>query len=484
MKQKNSVQVYLSQLPYYRWLIFASVAEGTFMSSLSASSVNVALPTITRALETDVGTVQWIITAFLLITTSMLPLAGRLGDLFGRKKVFCIGFIGFMFGSALCSLASTIFTLVLARMVQAFGGAALMANSFALITDNFPKNERGRVLGTIGAVVGVGTMTGPAMGGALLSILDWHAIFYINVPLALLGFLAVYFILPPDAVTDNQEKSIDYKGAAYFAIMMCSFLSALSFGAKLGWMSLEITSLFLLSIVFFMLFIRQEKRILHPMLDLQLFSNKPFALGNISGSLSFVALFSNIMMMPFFLHDIQHMSPGQIGTIMSIYSVFMFAIAPLSGVLSDKIGPYALTTTGLGFMAVGIYFSAELSSSSALLEIIFAQGLIGIGNGLFQSPNNSSVMGAVHPSKMGVAGGINALSRNLGMVCGTALAVAIFEYRRQGFLAGTSAPSAQDISTAFMAGYHDALLAGVGYAVLALLISLSRKGYVEGGKEA
>lgn len=478
MKNEATFPHKLSKLSYYRWLIFSAVAAGTFISTMTSSSVNVALPTITLVLGTDVAAVQWIVTAFLLMITSILPLAGRLGDLFGRKKIFTFGFIGFIVGSALCSIAPTILTLIGARLIQACGSAALMANSFALITDNFPKEERGKVLGTIGAVVAVGTMTGPAVGGALLTAFDWHAVFYINIPLGLLGFLAARLILPPDKVLPGgSQGNLDYKGAFFFALMMCSFLLALNFGTKWGWLSTQILGLFAVSITFFILFVWQEKRVQHPMLDLTLFTNKPFIMGNISGMLSFMALFSNIILLPFFLHDMQHMAPAQIGLIMSAYSLFMFAVAPISGILSDKIGPYILTTTGLGIMALGTYYCASLSIDASFFEIILAQALMGIGNGLFQSPNNSSVMSAVHPSKMGVAGGINALSRNLGMVCGTALAVAIFEHQRRNALAGIMNPDSIQINQAFMAGYQDALLVAAGYAVLALLISLSRKGY-------
>lgn len=473
----SSIQLKLSELSYYRWLVFGAVSIGTFMSTMTSSIVNVALPTITLALDTDVQTVQWVVTAFLLMITSILPLAGRLGDLFGRRKVFGLGFIVFITGSALCSIAPSIFALVGARLIQACGSAALMSNSFALITDNFPKEERGKVLGTIGAVVAIGTMTGPAAGGMLLAALDWHAVFYINIPLGLLGYLGARCILPPDKVQQNGKQDIDYQGALFFAFMMCSFLLALNFGTKWGWLSYRILGLFVLSAVFFALFIWQEKRVQHPMLDLALFTNKPFVMGNLSGTLSFMSLFSNIILLPFFLHDIKHMAPAQIGLIMSVYALLMFAVAPLSGMLSDKMGPYILTIAGLGIMAIGTYLCAGLKSDADLLAIVFAQAFLGIGNGLFQSPNNSSVMSAVHPSKMGVAGGINALSRNLGMVCGTALAVAIFEHQRQAFLVGVNNSDSIKAASAFMAGYHDAMLAAAGYAFLALFISLSRKGY-------
>jgi EmrB/QacA subfamily drug resistance transporter len=445
------------------------------MSTMTSSIVNVALPAITAALVTDVQTVQWVVTAFLLMITSILPLAGRFGDLFGRRKVFGLGFIGFITGSALCSIAPSILALIGARLIQALGSAALVSNSFAIITDNFSKEERGRVLGTIGAVVAIGTMTGPALGGILLAALDWHAVFYVNIPLGFLGYLGARCILPPDKIEEDGSKDIDYQGAFFFALMMCSFLLALNFGTKWGWLSYRIIGLFSLSAVFINLFIWQEKRVQHPMLELGLFVNKPFIMGNISGTLSFMALFSNIILLPFFLHDIQHMAPAQIGLVMSVYSLLMFAVAPLSGILSDKIGPYILTTTGLGIMAFGTYLCAGLTSGAGFWNIVIAQALIGIGNGLFQSPNNSSVMSAVQPSQMGVAGGINALSRNLGMVCGTALGVAIFEHQRQALLAGANNPGSIQ---AFMGGYHDAMLAAAVYAVVALLVSLSRKGYV------
>jgi MFS family permease len=216
------MQEKLQQLPYYKWLIFGVVSVGVFMATMTASVVNVALPPITAALHTDIPTAQWVVTAYLLAVTSMLPLVGRLGDVWGRRFVYGLGFIGFTAGSLLCGMADSIAMLIGFRIIQAAGAATLMANGMAIVTENFPACERGKVLGLTGTIVALGSLCGPGIGGVIVEMLGWHAIFYINIPIGLLGYAGVRLILPFDR--NLQQEKIDYLGAGLFTASMVSLL--------------------------------------------------------------------------------------------------------------------------------------------------------------------------------------------------------------------------------------------------------------------
>lgn len=462
------MQEKLHKLHYYRWILFSVVALGTFVSTLTSSIVNVALPMITLSLKSDITTAQWVVTAYLLIITSLLPLLGRLGDVWGHRKVYGMGFVGFIAGSLLCSISFSMTMLIFSRLVQAIGAAALMSNSMAIVTRNFPADERGKALGMTGTVVALGTLTGPSLGGILAGILGWNSIFWINIPFCLLGLAGVKLVLPSD--DQLQKESIDYYGALLFSIGMALFLLVVSGGTDMTVLT-KIAGAVVAFLVFY-LFIRQEKQALYPIIDLGLFKNRIFVIGNIAGILAFVAMFTNTILLPFYLHDIKALTPTQVGIVMSAFPIVMAIVAPLSGTFSDKVGHVFLTTVGLGLIASGLLLTAYLQPDSGLPVIVFSQMLIGLGSGLFQAPNNSSIMGAVPVRQLGVAGGINALARNFGMASGIAIAVAVFSYRRLASLDKIAEPSNLQQVSAFMVGYQDAILTGVFFALLGVFLSL------------
>lgn len=223
------------QLPYYRWLVFGVTSTGTFMSTLTTSIVNVALPPITAALQTDLPTAQWIVTAYLLLITGLLPITGRLGDLWGRRTMYSIGFFGFSLGCLLCSVSPSIELLIASRLVQAIGAASMMANAMAVVTTIFPPKERGKVLGMVATTVALGQISGPSLGGFLVSSFNWQAIFYVSVVIGFLGFIGARLILPEDQKMSNV--SIDYQGSALFFLGMTGFLLAVNNGVKWGYKS-------------------------------------------------------------------------------------------------------------------------------------------------------------------------------------------------------------------------------------------------------
>lgn len=458
--------------PNYRWYVLATVSIGTFMATLDSSIVNVALPTISGQFHSDLSTLQWVVTAYLLTISSLLPVFGRTADLFGRKKVYSLGFLIFTLGSVLCGLAQNIWFLVGTRVLQAVGASMLMSNSAAIITAIFPARERGKALGLTGTVVALGSLTGPALGGILIGLASWRSIFYINLPIGIIGYVAALLILPMDEPRKSQE-SFDFAGAFLFAVGMISLLFGVNNGEDWGWSSLSIQLSLVIGVALLALFVVTERKVQHPMIDLSLFRNRPFVIGNLSGWLSFVAMFANNMLLPFYLQQILKYSPSQVGLLMIVFPITMAIVAPISGNASDKFGPMVLTTGGLVITALGLFYYSTLSATAHFYQVIPGSLLTGLGAGLFQSPNNSSVMSSVPPQKLGIAGGINSLVRNLGMVTGIAFSVSLFEA-----WGGVSKPG-PDQTAVFMSAYHSVMLVAMAIALVAAVISLNRKSYAE-----
>lgn len=458
----------IRESPNYRWHIVAAVSIGTFMATLDSNIVNVAMPTISGQFQTSLSMLQWIVTAYLLTISSLLPIFGRLADMLGRKKVYTLGFLIFTGGSALCGLSPNLAFLVTARVLQAIGASMLMSNSMAIVSAAFPPSGRGKALGITGTVVALGSLTGPALGGILIGLAGWRSIFFINVPIGIIGYLVALLVLPADQPGKEREK-FDFAGAILFATGMLSLLFAINNGTDRGWKSLPILLGLGAGIVLLSAFGYIERKVANPMIDFSIFRNRAFLIGNLSGYLTFVAMFANAILLPFFLQQILHYQPSQIGLLMMATPFIMAFVAPLSGHASDKHGPVLLTSGGLAITAAGLFYFSTLTASASFWQVIPGPILMGLGTGLFQSPNNTSVMNAVTPQKMGVAGSISSLVRNLGMVTGIAFSITLFEG-----LGGTSAPSPGQTAT-FMSAYHAVMLVAMTIALVGMVISLNRK---------
>lgn len=459
------------------WLILANVSVGTFMSTLDGSIANVALPTIATEMKTPLYVVQWVLTAYLLTISATLPIVGKLSDLYGRTRVYQIGFLIFILGSAGCGLSQSLELLIASRIVQAIGASCLMSNSQAIIAQTFAKGGRGQALGIIGTIVSLGSLTGPGIGGILVGNLGWPSIFWINVPIGILGFIAGMFIFPKDKKEPVKEP-FDYLGSSLFITGMISFLYMLSNAQKWGWTSPLVLSGLMGSFFILVLFYLHEKRTLHPMLDFSLYRIRAFAFGNIAAFLSFISLFFIGIMMPFYMQNVLGFSPEVTGYTMMAQPLTMAIVAPLSGWLSDKIGPSFLTTTGLLMNALGFFLLNTLSTDEAPWMVALHLAFFGLGSGMFQSPNNSSIMGAVPKSHLGTAGSLNALVRNVGMVTGITLSVSLFSSRFQqltGHL-GTFPTHGHTNPEALMDSLHLVFWVAMGICLMGAFISSRRFG--------
>lgn len=407
-----------------RWTILVIVLMATFMSTLDSSIVNVALPKMATALNVTTASIQLVVTSYLIVIAGTVLIFGRLGDMLGKSKMFKFGVGLFTLGSLLCGLTNSFLVLIAARAVQAIGAAGTMANSQGIISETFPQNERGKALGFLATSVALGSLVGPGLGGIIVGAFSWEYIFLINVPIGILALLYSHKSLPKGQQAKAQEK-LDVIGAILFMLAIVPLFIALEEGLKLGFTNPIILLGVAVSIISFIIFIFVEKKIENPLLQLQMFKNKLFSLSVFCAFITFAAIFCNNIILPFYLQDVMEYTPQHTGLILMVYPLLLTVVAPLSGTLSDKIGSEFLTFIGLVLVSLGLFLMSTLNVDSTLLCMIIFIGVMSIGMGLFLSPNNSLIMSTVPKDKLGIAGSINALVRNIGMICGIALATTL-----------------------------------------------------------
>ncbi|MGV8906609.1 MAG: MFS transporter [Acetobacterium sp.] len=406
-----------------KWLILLIVVMSTFMSTLDSSIVNVALPQMARTLNVDTSQIQLVVTSYLIVIVGVILIFGKLGDMLGKTKIFTFGIALFTIGSLLCGITSAFPVLIGARIVQGIGAAATMANNQGIITQVFPASERGKALGFTGTSVALGALVGPGLGGIIVGTSSWEYIFLINVPVGIVVLFFAIKLLPKS--NKKATAKLDVLGAALFMLSIVPLFVALGQAQSLGFSHPLILTGFIVSIGSFIGFILVEQKRQNPLLELDIFKNKLFSLSVFCAFITFIGIFCNSIIQPFYFQDVMAYSPGQAGLMMMIFPVVLSVLAPVSGHVSDKIGSEMLTFIGLLFISLGLFLMSTLTAQSTLTTMIVFTVVISVGMGLFQSPNNSLIMSTVGRHQLGIAGSINALVRNMGMVCGIVLATTL-----------------------------------------------------------
>lgn len=450
-----------------KWWVLIAVGTGTFMSALDTSVVNVVLPIIQQAFGSDVATVEWVVTIYLLVVAGLMLSFGRLGDLRGHKPIYLLGFVIFVIGSAMCGLAPSAPTLVSFRGFQAIGAAMLAANSPAILTKNFPDSQRGQALGLQATMTYLGLTVAPSVGGWLTDQLGWRSVFYINVPVGSLALWLSWRFIPREKPSKALEH-FDLTGAFIFMAGLVSLLLSLNQGHSWGWTSPVIISLFIISAILLSVFVSLEIRNSHPMLDLSLFRERVFSASSASAVLNYICVFSILFLMPFYLLQGKQLDPSTAGLVLTAQPIVMAIVAPISGTLSDKIGVQLPSVFGMGVLGIGLFLLSRLGSNSSMLQIGLALGIAGLGTGTFISPNNSALMGSAPKNRQGIAAGVLATSRSVGMVLGIGLAGAIFT---------TVMAQSQIIQTGdlLFKGIHISFIAATCFAGLGVLTSAVRR---------
>lgn len=475
---------YFSSRPGWRWSILATVLIGATMSALDVSIVNIAMPTLKADFVVSLATIEWVAMAYMLTLTIFLPLFGRIADMYGRSRLYNAGFVVFTIGSAFCGMSPSAGFLIGSRALQAVGAGLLQANSIAIITAAFPPSERGRAIGIQGAVQAIAMSIGPFLGGILIAAMGWRAVFYINVPIGIVGTLAALLILPRDE-TERQKEKVDYLGAALFTSGLLLLVLALNEAAKLGLASPRIILYFGLSVALLGLFVITELKVRYPLVDLKMFKSFAFSAGNMTGMMSYYVLFSIMFLMPFYLERVVGYSVALTGSLLVPIPLSMAVVAPLAGSVSDRHGPRLMTTAGMLLCALACFLLMLLGESSHLAVLVSILIMLGMGMGLFTPPNNSSIMGAAPKDNLSVAGGLLNMMRSLGLIFGVDVSGLIFTtleektvvekgfYDVQHIFHNRLIPvSVRDI--AFMKGYLVVLGVLVALSLLSAFLSVLR----------
>jgi EmrB/QacA subfamily drug resistance transporter len=449
-----------------KWWVLIAVGTGTFMSALDTSVVNVVLPVIQQTFGTEVATVEWIVTIYLLVVAGLMLSFGRLGDLRGHKPLYLLGFVIFVLGSAMCGLASSALALISFRGFQALGAAMLAANSPAILTKNFPDSQRGQALGLQATMTYLGLTVAPSIGGWLTDQLGWRSVFYINVPVGSLALWLSWRFIPRDTPQKIVEQ-FDLVGAFIFMAGLVSLLLGLNQGHSWGWTSPAIISLLIISGILLVIFVRLELRSTHPMLDLSLFKERVFSASSASAVLNYICVFSILFLMPYYLLQGLQMDPSAAGLVLTAQPIVMAIVAPISGTLSDKIGVQLPSIFGMAVLGIGLFLLSNLGSNSSIFQVALALGIAGLGTGTFISPNNSALMGSAPKNRQGIAAGVLATSRSVGMVLGIGFAGAIFT---------TVISQSQNIQTEYLLfkGIHVSFLVATFFAATGVLTSAVR----------
>ena len=408
-----------------KWAVMVVVAIGIFMATLDSSIVNISLPTIAAYFSVPLsGAVEWVVIAYLVATAAILLTAGRLADMIGRKIVWSAGLIIFTVGSAICGAAPNLSVLIAARLFQGVGGALLMAVSPALLTGAFPAHERGRALGLNAITVSLGITVGPTLGGFITQSFSWRWIFYVNVPIGIIGLILTWRIL-----TEHPHRSpgrFDPLGALLLAVGLASLTGGLSFGQELGWSSPLILASLFVGIILLVILPFVETLVPNPVIVLSLLKNRVFTSALFSLMLSFLALFAVSFIFPFYLEELRGFSTQDAGLLLTPLTLVLAIVAPISGSLADRFGTRWLAVGGLTIACIGLVLISQLDEHSSVLDIIWRLAVTGFGQALFQSPNNSALMGAAPRELQGSAAGFLATGRVFGQTLSIALGGAIF----------------------------------------------------------
>jgi EmrB/QacA subfamily drug resistance transporter len=467
-----------------RWWSLAVASLATLIVTVDTGQLSIALPLIIKEFDADLALASWIALVYALITASLYLPCGRLSDLFGLGKLFLTGFILYSLSSFAAGASQGAAQLVLFRALQAAGSALIMANNFALITALFPPQERGRAMGIAGGTVSaVGYSLGPVLGGLLTHALGWRSNFYLSGALALIGFTAARALLPPESFrgTSAKREPFDFIGVISFSLGISSLLSSLALAQRGELQDFFIALAALAGAGLFGFFIWWENRFAYPLLDLTIFRIPAFTLGNIARWFSFITMSVSNLLMPFFLQLGMGLDPLRTGILVAPTSVAMALLAPLTGWMSEKFAPERLCALGLTVNGAALIFLSFLGPGSSAIEVVFGLALMGVGMGIFQTPNNNLLMSSVPRHRLGVGSSVLSIVRSLGYSLGATLAAAIVGHflfvstgatSLQNLGEGSATTADAAVLTAFLRGYRCAFLIAAVFAFAGALVGL------------
>ncbi|MFV0481630.1 MAG: MFS transporter [Campylobacteraceae bacterium] len=455
-----------------RWKIFFSVALFTFMATLDGSIINIALPTIAKDFGVNTNQIIWVVAFYMMTICVLLIFFGKLGDIFGKIKIFRIGVILFLFGSILSGFSTSLDQLITFRIFQAIGSAMTMSTNLGIIAEVFTVQDRAKALGFVGSMVSLGTITGPSIGGVIVEHLSWSYIFWLNVPFGLFTIYLGSRYLPKDINT--TKTPVDFIGFALYACFIISFFGAMFLAQEIGFDKPKIHLLFASSIIFLVVFIRVELRRKFPLLELKIFKNKPVTYGLICAFLIFLSNFLFYIIMPFYLQDARGFNASHAGFLVMIFPIVMVVASPIAGSFVNKIGATKMASIGLFVVMFAHGLLIFIDIETPIILFCFIVAILGLGNSLFQPSNNSIIMGSVDKKQLGIVGSINALARNIGNITGVAFSTTIL-FAAMSYKYGSHLSTyLEDKADIFIFGMHVTFTFSFLALLCAFLLSLNR----------
>jgi EmrB/QacA subfamily drug resistance transporter len=407
----------------YKWWALSCTSLGMLLATINSGTLIIALPNLERSLHTSLLELVWVILTYMIASTVLVLSAGRLSDQFGRKRAYVAGFVVFALASLGAGFASGGTELIVWRIVQGVGGAFLFANSAAIVTDAFPREQLGLAMGTNTMVAAVGLVIGPVLGGALVAI-SWHWVFWFNVPFGIAGSIWAALVLH-ELVGGSEDHTFDVAGTVMFLVGLTGLVLGISKGGIQGWNEPLVLGGLIAAAVLLPVFVLIERRVRAPMLDLTIFRDRLFAAASAAAFINGLARFALMFVFVFYFQGVQGNSPVLAGVKLAPLALGMLFASPLAGIWADRRGSRGLAVLGMAVTALGLGLMTLLERHTTYWASGVYLFIVGVGSGMFNSPNTAAMMGAVRPHRRGIAAGARVLVQNTGAVISIAFVLAV-----------------------------------------------------------
>ncbi len=461
----------------YKWKAFSVTSIGSMMAGIDGTIVLLALLPIARDLSASYIAIIWVIIAYLLAMTALVLSLGRISDIYGRKRMYNLGFVVFIVGSALCGFSPDANFLIAFRVLQGIGAAMLTANSLAILAEAFPPNERGIAFGSTAIIWGVGSVIGIILGGLIVSFTTWRVIFWINVPIGLIGTAWAYRVLRESKSPTALGESFDLPAAGLFTGAITSLLVGVTWGLLYGWTETSTIVAFLLVLPLFAAFVYWETRVsTQPIIDFGFFRTRTFTLGTVAALLQSVAIFSVNFLLVFYLEGVYGLSVLTASYLIVPYAAAVAVVGPFGGRLTDRFGARRVATIGLALQIVALVALSQLTTGTPISLLAVIEAVFGFGGGMFFPANTSMVMSHAPQGRFGIASGVLNTVRNTGAILSfavslvavtaaipSAIAYALFLGAFQGHLS-------HSVAAAYLSGQSLAFLISAGLLVVSLVL--------------
>jgi len=448
-----------------KWWTLAAVSVGLFMIMLDNTVVNVALPSMQRSLHLNLADLEWVVAGYALTFAAFMLTGGKLADFMGRRLIFMAGLVIFTGASLACGLAPNGGFLIGARVVQGFGGALMNPATLSIITATFAARERGKAIGIWAGISAMALAIGPLVGGLLTEHVNWNWIFFINVPVGIVGLLTAPILIAESRDTSIEQR-LDLAGLATSAIGLFSLTYGFIEANTYGWGSARILGAFALAAVSLTVFVVLEMRQRAPMIDLSLFKNRTFSGANTAMLFVGLAMFGTFLYLTLYMQNVAGYSPVKSGATFLPMTILIILVAPQAGRLSDRFGSRWFVGGGMTLLAAMLFYYSNLGHQASFWVLLPGLLIGGLGMGMTMTPVTAAAMSSVPVDKAGVGSAVLNSMRQVGGSLGIAVMGAIVAH-----VAATSLAAGDDRTTAFLHGFHDALRVASGIALAGAVVA-------------